>query len=1015
MPRNGSGIFNLPPSNPVVPGTVIESDWANDTMADLANALSQSIAYDGQTVPIADLPMGTFRHINVGNPTSRNQYATLGMVQDGNHQRVQILSGVDNLNGTLVGGATAYVPGAIISWFSPATNTGSVTMNYNGIGARSVVDANGLPLAAGDVQAGDFLTAIYTGTEFRLITAIDSTQAADLYNLSITGQVRPPSDAYLQMSIASATSINIPAGEAWIVPPGNDADESTHVTWNAQSITLQFLNTSFTTFIVVDVNGNIQQIPGRAVGANFRNYAVLGVVEHITGVANQVITRPAVFGDDGYRARDQASLLANTVINGGIVIPNSVSGLQLDVAQGTIFIPGGSANTPDAPNTYNIPPQQNIQFRTLAGTNTVSAVTQTVPVGSYDANGAGVVAALPNPGDATVHRLYFLYGQYILAYGQQVYSSIENALSFIEWDRTKFKKSLYLADATLMAEVVAIRTATNLNLIAQGAVVCPGGLNFSIGSPGGIAEAPIDGFPYGRKNAAWSRVLEAVSPTITNDANISGPAPKLRETLTPVGASTSGWEVFSGAFKWYAEEVVNPDDKVYFRSYNPNTGALRFTTTYDLATGVWDFPSTPTMGGVFPVPGGTAGIVGINTTTVLSLSSHANRSLVFNSASAITITLPTAVGRNGTRINMLNIGAGVVTVQRNGAENINLAGVNVTSLTMQQGDYLTFETFGASPWYVSAPYSQQSQVDEAAPRVLKVGAFGRNGGVAVPQVGAFDANAARPTGTYTVEPGVGTVTNMPDNTAGWILEQNNFTFGAASETQQVAHRRNGVDEYVRNRQAPSTWTTWKRRLQQGDFGVGATANSNITDANTLLTGGLYSTGNTWTGSPYAGGDNRNFGTLLVQAWADSTAATQTFISVNADVMFIRRRSGSVWSGWIPIQAGFSGYNSFVLQNSFFDADAFRYSKTGNIVIIQGKVGRAGGWPALTTIANIPVGYRPASFVGCSCQVGFANFSSQINSIGVSPNGDIACGIAANIGTPDSSNGTAVVNIMYPAA
>jgi len=592
MARNGSGTYILPPSNPVVSGTVIESDWANDTMSDLAAALSQSIAYDGQTIPIANLPMGGFHHTNVSDPAIRNQYATLGMVQDGRHQRVENLTGVDNLVGTLVGGATAYTAGQLISFFAPATNTGSMTINFNGIGARSLTDQNGLALTAGEIAAGEFVFAIYTGTEFRLISSVDAAVAADLYNLSISGQVRPPSDVYPALTIATGTTVNVPAGSAWIVPPGNDVDDAVLVTWANQTITMQFLSSSFTTFVMVDETGAIQQIPGRAIGANFRHMAVLGVVEHITGTVNNVITRPSIFGDDGYRNRDAASLLANTVINGALVTPNSVSTLNLDVAQGTIFIPGGTANTVDSPNTFNVPPQANIQFRTVAGQALVSALTATVPVGSYDANGAGIIAALPSPGDATVHRLFYLYGQYLLVYGQQVYSSVENALSMIAWDRTKFKKSLYLADATLLAEVIAIRTATNLNLIGQGAVVCPGGLNFSIGSPGGIAEAPIDGFPYGRRNAAWFQVLGATSPTINVDATISGPAPKLKQVMTPYAAGTVSYGVYAAANKWFTIETVNPDDKTYFRSYNPGTGALRFTTTYDLANGDWSMPAS---------------------------------------------------------------------------------------------------------------------------------------------------------------------------------------------------------------------------------------------------------------------------------------------------------------------------------------------------------------------------------------------------------------------------------------
>ena len=47
MPRNSQGVYSLPPGNPVVAGTLIESDWANDTMTDLAQALTDSLPRNG--------------------------------------------------------------------------------------------------------------------------------------------------------------------------------------------------------------------------------------------------------------------------------------------------------------------------------------------------------------------------------------------------------------------------------------------------------------------------------------------------------------------------------------------------------------------------------------------------------------------------------------------------------------------------------------------------------------------------------------------------------------------------------------------------------------------------------------------------------------------------------------------------------------------------------------------------------------------------------------------------------
>ena len=69
MSRNGSGVYTLPAGNPVVTGTTITSSWANSTMQNIADALTQSVASDGQTPMSGALNMATSKIINVGTPT----------------------------------------------------------------------------------------------------------------------------------------------------------------------------------------------------------------------------------------------------------------------------------------------------------------------------------------------------------------------------------------------------------------------------------------------------------------------------------------------------------------------------------------------------------------------------------------------------------------------------------------------------------------------------------------------------------------------------------------------------------------------------------------------------------------------------------------------------------------------------------------------------------------------------------------------------------------------------------
>jgi len=69
MSRNGSGTYTLPAGNPVVSGTVIASTWANNTMNDLASAMTDSVAADGQTPMTGPLNMNSNKVTNLATGT----------------------------------------------------------------------------------------------------------------------------------------------------------------------------------------------------------------------------------------------------------------------------------------------------------------------------------------------------------------------------------------------------------------------------------------------------------------------------------------------------------------------------------------------------------------------------------------------------------------------------------------------------------------------------------------------------------------------------------------------------------------------------------------------------------------------------------------------------------------------------------------------------------------------------------------------------------------------------------
>ena len=169
MSRDGSGTYSLPAGNPVVTGTTISSTTHNTTLTDIANALTASIAKDGQTTPTANLPMGTYRHTGVSNGTARDQYATLAQLQDGGAQYVGSVSGTDTITGSLTPAIAAYATGMVVVLTPANTNTGAATLALNGLSAKTIITALGANLTAGALRPNYPTVLVYNGTNFVVI------------------------------------------------------------------------------------------------------------------------------------------------------------------------------------------------------------------------------------------------------------------------------------------------------------------------------------------------------------------------------------------------------------------------------------------------------------------------------------------------------------------------------------------------------------------------------------------------------------------------------------------------------------------------------------------------------------------------------------------------------------------------------------------------------------------------------------------------------------------------------
>lgn len=168
MPRNGSGTYSLPSGNPVVTGTVISSTWANNTLSDIATALTNSLAKDGQTTPTGNIPLGGNKITGLGAPTLRTDAAQLASVQNSQGTALSSASGTNTITAALDPALTAYTSGQRFTLIPAATNTGATTLNINGLGAKNVY-RNGVACVGGELWIGVPIDVFYDGTQFNVL------------------------------------------------------------------------------------------------------------------------------------------------------------------------------------------------------------------------------------------------------------------------------------------------------------------------------------------------------------------------------------------------------------------------------------------------------------------------------------------------------------------------------------------------------------------------------------------------------------------------------------------------------------------------------------------------------------------------------------------------------------------------------------------------------------------------------------------------------------------------------
>jgi len=262
MSRNGSGVYTLAAGNPVVTGTTISSTWANNTLSDIATALTQSLAKDGQTTPTANIPLGGFKITGLGAPTVAGDALAYGSPMGAISGTTGTFSGnvqMASANGGQLAGLRNKIINGNMGIFQRGT-TAATTNGAYGPADRWLNQANGnvFSTSQGSFVSGDTLYDT-GGAQYFTQIAVTSTVSSANYNI-VTQRIEDVRILAGQTVIVSfwakaasgTPSIGLEITQSF----GTGGSPSTAVTGTGQA---QALTTTWTkyskTFTVPSING----------------------------------------------------------------------------------------------------------------------------------------------------------------------------------------------------------------------------------------------------------------------------------------------------------------------------------------------------------------------------------------------------------------------------------------------------------------------------------------------------------------------------------------------------------------------------------------------------------------------------------------------------------------------------------------------------------------------------------------------------------------------------------------
>jgi hypothetical protein len=175
MSRNGSGVYTLPASNPVVTGTVISTTWANNTMNDLAAAITDSVAADGQTPMTGPLNLNSNKVTNLANAVLTTDAVNYGQFSTPTFSGAVVCSSTLTVTGaTVLNGGLSVIGDGSFSGNLAVNGTGQVKLPNGTTAQRSATPTVGSVRFNTTLQTFEGYST-YSGQTISSITRVTTT------------------------------------------------------------------------------------------------------------------------------------------------------------------------------------------------------------------------------------------------------------------------------------------------------------------------------------------------------------------------------------------------------------------------------------------------------------------------------------------------------------------------------------------------------------------------------------------------------------------------------------------------------------------------------------------------------------------------------------------------------------------------------------------------------------------------------------------------------------------------